>query len=64
MGIPQTITIDNREYEFIKQCNEKLYLYKEKKTGYKETFSKFDLGLVEQVYKKVKDIHPEKNRYF
>lgn len=49
MEIPKIITRGNREYIFVQKCNNKVYLYKEKVTGYKETFTLYDLGLIQPV---------------
>lgn len=46
MKIPKTIKKNNREYIFEKQINNNVFLYKEKICGYKECFTKFDLGLI------------------
>lgn len=46
MKIPKTINKNNREYIFEKQINKNVFLYKEKTCGYKECFTKFDLGLI------------------
>ncbi len=46
MKIPKTINKNNREYIFEKQINNNVFLYKEKIYGYKECFTKFDLGLI------------------
>lgn len=46
MKIPKTISKNNREYIFEKQINNNVFLYKEKICGYKECFTKFDLGLI------------------
>ncbi len=44
MRIPKVISKNNREYIFVEQCNEKLFLYQEMITGYKECFTIYDLG--------------------
>ena len=46
MKIPKTINKNSREYIFEKQINKNVFLYKEKTCGYKECFTKFDLGLI------------------
>ena len=51
MKIPKTISKNNREYIFEKQINNNVFLYKEKICGYKECFTKFDLGLVKEIIK-------------
>jgi len=44
MRIPKVISINNHEYIFVKKCNDNLYLYKDLLYGYKECFTKYDLG--------------------
>lgn len=46
MKIPKIISKKNRKYIFEKQINNNVFLYKEKICGYKECFTKFDLGLI------------------
>lgn len=46
MKIPKTISKNNREYIFEKQMNKNVFLYKEKKCGYKECFNRQELGLI------------------
>ena len=46
MKIPKKINKNNQEYIFEKQVNKNVFLYKEKTCGYKECFTKFDLGLI------------------
>lgn len=48
MQIPQTITIDNHSFDFIKKCNNNLYLYQETNLKYKECFTLHQLGLVKE----------------
>ena len=49
MKIPKVISKKDHEYIFVKQCNERMYLYKDMITGYKECFTDYDLGLIEEV---------------
>ena len=49
MRIPKVISKKNHEYIFVKQCNEKVYLYKDMLYGYMECFTDYDLGLIEEV---------------
>lgn len=49
MRIPKIISRNNHEYIFVKQNNEKTYLYKDLLFGYYETFDRHDLGLVKPV---------------
>lgn len=58
MRIPKKIRKKNKEYTYIKQCNENMFLYEEK-SGYMETFSKYDLGLVKEVMEATKNIRVE-----
>lgn len=54
MKIPEKIFRNNRMYILVKQVNKKLFLYEQEGTGFKECFSLYDLGLVEnrgKVYK-------------
>lgn len=46
MKIPKVISKNGHEYILVAKCNENLYLYKDLLYGYKETFTKFDLGLI------------------
>lgn len=51
MKIPFEFTKNNKYYILIQQCNDNLFLYEvyslgKKEFCYKETFQKFDLGLV------------------
>ena len=46
MKIPKLISKNGHEYIFVKQNNDNAFLYKDLLYGYRETFSKFDLGLV------------------
>ncbi len=49
MKIPKIIHKGNSTFEFVKKIKEDMYLYQEQKAGYKVTYSRFDLGLVEEV---------------
>lgn len=54
MKIPEKIFRNNRMYILVKQVNKKLFLYEQEGTGFKECFSLYDLGQVEnrgKVYK-------------
>ena len=46
MKIPKVISKNGHEYILVAKCNENLYLYKDLLYGYKEIFTKFDLGLI------------------
>ena len=46
MRMQKMIRKNNREYIFEKRINNKVFLYREKTCGYKECFTKFDLGLI------------------
>ena len=51
MKIPPEFKKNNKYYKYIKQCNEKIFLYEvysldKKNYYYKETFDLFDLGLI------------------
>ena len=60
MKIPKTIIKNNQKYEFIKRNNETTFLYKNKKYGYKETFSLYQLGVLKQQIEPPKlTVHPE-----
>lgn len=48
MGIPKIIHKGKNTYEFIKKIKDNMYLYQEQNCGYKTTFSKFDLGMVQE----------------
>lgn len=47
--VPKIISKNGHEYIFIQQNNENTFLYKDLMYGYKETFTKYDLGLVKPV---------------
>ena len=49
MKIPKIISKNNHEYILVKQINNNMFLYKDMLYGYKECFTKFDLGLVKEV---------------
>ena len=49
MKIPKVISKNGHEYIFVKQNNNKTFLYKDLLYGYKETFTDYDLGLVKPV---------------
>ncbi len=55
MRIPKVISKNNHEYILEKQVNEKLFLYKDLLYGYKECFSLYDLGLLEEQTKVSRD---------
>ena len=60
MKIPKTIIKNNQKYEFIKRNNETTFLYKNKKYGYKATFSLYQLGVLKQQIEPPKlTVHPE-----
>jgi hypothetical protein len=46
MKIPEKIFRNNRTYILVKRVNKKLFLYEQEKTGFKECFSLYDLGLM------------------
>ena len=58
MKIPEKILKNNRTYILVKQVNKKLFLYEAEKKGFKECFSLYDLGLVENRGRNYK-IRPE-----
>jgi hypothetical protein len=61
MKIPKTIIKNKQEYEFIKRNNATTFLYQNKKYGFKETFTLYQLGFIkEQVSTDKKNVHPEK----
>lgn len=47
MQIPKKITKDNKEYAFIQECNNNVFLYEENKTGFKRCFNKHELGVID-----------------
>lgn len=59
MKIPKIISKNNHEYIFIKEYPN-FILYKDMITGAKETFTKFDLGLVREIMPKPKGIRADK----
>ena len=48
MKIPKTVIKNKQEYEFVKRNNETTFLYKNKKYGFKETFSLYQLGVLKK----------------
>jgi len=67
MRIPKVISKNNHEYIFEKQCSENMFLYKEMLYGYKECFTKFDLGIVKQadnyeIERKIAKNHDDKKQ--
>lgn len=51
MKIPKIIRKGSNTYEFVQKVKDNMYLYQEQNCGYKTTFSRFDLGLVEEKVK-------------
>ena len=47
MKIPKKIIRGKREYEFVQKVNDNLFLYKETKLDFKETFSRADLKIID-----------------
>lgn len=61
MNIPKVISKNNHEYILVNKINDNLYLYKDLMYGYKECFTKYDLGLVKEIAPPPKsNINPEK----
>lgn len=46
MKIPAIVKRDNKEYSFMRKCNNNVFLYEDKERGFKRCFSKYDLGIV------------------
>lgn len=64
MKIPKTYKEDGQEYVFIEKCNNDLFLYKNKKYGYKRAFTTYELGLrTEMVEPPRYDLNVEHRRY-
>ncbi len=59
MRIPKIISKNNHEYILVKQVNENMFLYKDMLYGYKECFSRFDLGLLKEIMPKSTHVNPE-----
>lgn len=51
MKIPKIIHKGNNTFEFVKKIKDNMYLYQEQKAGYKVTYSRFDLGLLQEQVK-------------
>lgn len=51
MKIPKIIRKGNSTFEFVKKVHDNMYLYQEQKAGYKVTYSRFDLGLLQEQVK-------------
>ena len=47
MKIPKIVIKGKRKYEFMQKVNDNLFLYKEVKLGFKETFSRADLKIID-----------------
>ena len=47
MKIPKTIRRNNRKYNFVQVCSNNMFLYENEKTKVKETFSRYNLGLID-----------------
>ena len=47
MKIPKTVIKGNKKYNFVQACSKDMFLYENEKTKAKETFSKYDLGLLD-----------------
>ncbi len=63
MKIPEIVKQNNKEYKFIKKCNDTTFLYQEIKYGYKKCFGRHELGLIKPT-KLVYNIKPEKDKNF
>ena len=50
MKIPKTVTKKGRTYTFVQVCNNNMFLYKNDVTGANETFSRYDLGLIDNTF--------------
>jgi hypothetical protein len=60
MKIPKVISKNNHEYILVKQINDKMFLYKDLLYGYKECFTRYDLGLVKEIVKAEKEHKPKR----
>ena len=47
MKIPKMVVKGKRKYEFMQKVNDNLFLYKEVNLGFKETFSRADLKIID-----------------
>lgn len=47
MKVPKIVKKNKREYKFVKQVNNNLFLYEETRLGFKETFSRADLKIID-----------------
>ena len=47
MKIPKIVIKGKRKYEFMQKVNDNLFLYKEVNLGFKETFSRADLKIID-----------------
>lgn len=60
MKVPRVVIKNKQEYEFVKRNNATTSLYKNKKYGFKETFTLYQLGVIkEEVSPDKKSVHPE-----
>lgn len=60
MKIPKVVIKNNQKYEFVKRNNATTFLYKNKKYGFKETFTLYQLGVLKQQIEPQKlTVHPE-----
>lgn len=63
MKIPRVVIKNKQEYEFVKRNNETTFLYKNKRYGFKETFTLYQLGVIkEEVSPDKKSVHLENVR--
>ncbi len=62
MKIPKIVSKKNQKYEFVKQVNKNMFLYKNILYGYKECFTLFDLGIIEEIVPAGTHLNPEKVR--
>jgi len=61
MKTPKFIKKNNHRYIFVKKCNKWIFLYEDVVNGFKEYFTKFDLGLIKEIKLLHKSyIHPER----
>ena len=47
MKIPKTVIKNKCKYTFVQVCSNNMFLYENEKTKAKETFTKYDLGLID-----------------
>ena len=62
MEIPKSIIYKNRRYELVKEYPS-FILYRNKETGLKETFHRYELGMIEETTRIATGYHRDKTAW-